>query len=200
MTNKQQGDSYHHGNLRKALLEEGLMLLEEHGEAGFSLRELARRVDVTPNAAYRHFINKEALLMGLAAEGFRVFDCGQKRVWRNTGGDAAEKFLAMGNNYVRFAQDQPALFGLMFGRFASENRTDEFENVSGTAFATLQQGVAAVLELPFDSETTRLTAYNAFAVVHGFSHLILDGQIHGTREDVEKLVESSLRHWISTSG
>jgi AcrR family transcriptional regulator len=191
------GGSYHHGNLRKALLKEGVKLLEEVGEARFSLRELARRVGVTANAAYRHFANKEALLMGLAAEGFQLFGSSQASAWQKADGDVAEKFLATGGNYVRFARRHPALFRLMFGRFAAEHRSDTLDSASKTAFDMLQQGVAAAVGLPASSGAARLAAYNAWAVVHGFSHLILDGQIRETTTDVEKMVESALRQWLS---
>lgn len=193
-----RGGGYHHGNLREALLKEGVKLLEETGEADFSLRELARRIGVTANAVYRHFANKEALMMGLAAQGFLLFGRGQTRAWRRAGGDAAERFLATGSCYVRFARRHPALFRLMFGRFAAEHRSDELDNASTAAFNVLRQGVAAAVELPPDSQAALLAAYNAWAVVHGFSHLILDGQLRGAAGGLDKVVESALRQWMLT--
>lgn len=190
-------DRYHHGNLREALLAEGMNLLEEAGEGGFSLRELARRVGVTANAVYRHFANKDALLMGLAVQGFELFSTSQMRTWRQTEGKADERFLATGGSYVRFARQHPALFRLMFGRFAAEHRSAELDAASQTAFATLQQGVAIVIGLPAESRSALLAAYSAWAVVHGFSHLILDGQIGDETEELEAVVEASLRQWVS---
>ncbi|MDF1781428.1 MAG: TetR/AcrR family transcriptional regulator [Alcanivoracaceae bacterium] len=190
---------YHHGNLRAALIDEGLVLLEQTGEAKFSLRELARRVGVTANAAYRHFANKDALLMGLAAEGMRLFAASQAQAWAATSGDDADKFLSMGSNYVRFAQGRPELFRLMFGRYTVEHRSDELEQASNFAFAGLTQGVAAALGLSVESEETQLAAYNAWAVVHGFSHLILDGQIAGNGQDANVIVEAALKQWLVTT-
>jgi len=66
-----EAPGYHHGNLREALLERGLVLLEQGPETDFSLRELARRVGVSANATYRHFANKEALTRAMAGAGFR---------------------------------------------------------------------------------------------------------------------------------
>jgi len=191
------GDRYHHGNLREALLAEGMNLLEEAGESGFSLRELARRVGVTANAVYRHFANKEALLMGLAVQGFELFSANQMRTWQQTEGDVDERFLATGGSYVRFARQHPALFRLMFGRFAAEHRSAELDAASQTAFATLQQGVAVAVGLPAESRSAMLAAYSAWAVVHGFSHLILDGQMDDETEELEAVVEASLRQWVS---
>lgn len=193
---KRRHDGYHHGNLRAALLEEGLRLLEEVGETGFRLRELARRVGVTANAVYRHFAGKEALLMGLAAQGFQSFAGNQARTWQQADGDAAQRFLATGCGYVDFARRHPELFRLMFGRFAASHRSDELDQASQVAFAALREGVAAAVALPPDSEAALLAAYNAWAVVHGFSHLILDGQIGDEAGDADKVVESALRQWL----
>ncbi|HLU92147.1 MAG TPA: helix-turn-helix domain-containing protein, partial [Pedomonas sp.] len=65
------GRRYHHGNLQEELIATALEMLEAQAEGNISLRELARRVGVSPNAAYRHFPDKEALLAALAAEGFQ---------------------------------------------------------------------------------------------------------------------------------
>ena len=187
---------YHHGNLRESLLDQGLRLLEESGEQGFSLRELARRVGVTANAAYRHFANKNDLMMALAAAGLDRFAASQAAAWQAADGDARERFLAIGCDYVRFARDHPALFRLMFGRFVAEHRNAELERASEAAFAGLCQGVGAALELASDAEETRLAAYNAWALVHGFSHLILDGQLDDAGQPPERVVESALRQWL----
>lgn len=170
-------------------------LLEEAGEAGFSLRELARRLGVTANAAYRHYANKDELLMALAAAGFRQFGDSQMRLWQDTPGSAADKFLASGCGYVRFACEHPALFRLMFGHQAASRRTAELEQASAQAFAGLLAGVASVLKLSPDTDEARLAATNAWALVHGFSHLILDGQL--ADGDVEAQVRQALRLWLA---
>lgn len=191
----QAQDNYHHGNLRQALLQASLDLLEESGEAGFSLRELARRVGVSANATYRHFANKEALLMGLAAEGFRLFGTEQMCLWQDTSGSPADRFLAAGCGYVQFACAHPALFRLMFGRQAASKRSDELAQASQLAFTGLRTCVASVLALPPESDTVQLAATNAWALVHGFSHLILDGQLAG--EDVQTQVRQALTLWLN---
>ncbi len=80
-------ERYHHGDLRRALVEEALLLLAESGDGGFSLRELARRVGVTANASYRHFANKDALLQALASEGFRRLRAAQREAEAQVDGD-----------------------------------------------------------------------------------------------------------------
>lgn len=167
--------TYHHGNLRSALLEEGLALLAEKGADGFSLRELARRVGVTANASYRHFANKEALMTALAAEGFRRLRITQEAAEAAADG-ADRRLLAGGLCYLRFADANPALFRLMFG--ADRRRADgdpELTAAATAAFETLRQAVARTGGA--DPDTVTRTALRAWALVHGLSHLLLDGQL-----------------------
>lgn len=184
--------AYHHGNLREALVSEGLTLLEEGGVAGFSLRELARRVGVSANAAYRHFDNKDALLGAVAAEGFRRFATGQLQAAQGHA-NAMEAFLASGKAYVEFARRHPELFRLMFGRFGADSRSEEMAAASQVAFEGLRHGVAAALERPVDDATIEVAALHAWSLVHGLSHLVLDGQLQRRGQKAEDVVEAVLR-------
>lgn len=191
--------SYHHGHLREALVRDGLLLLEETGEAGFSLRELARRLGVSANAAYRHFASKEALLEAMAAEGFRRFAAAQAAALAGAG-DPARGFLAAGRAYVAFAEAQPALFRIMFGRFAAGRGEGEMRLAGEAAFQGLRLGVAALLGRPLDDAAVDVAALQAWSLVHGLSHLVLDGQLArraGAAATVDALVESVLRNSLA---
>ena len=99
-------DRYHHGDLRRALVDEALVLLAESGDGGFSLRELARRVGVTANASYRHFASKDALMLAVAAEGFRRLRVAQQAAEAAAEG-AERRLVAGGLSYLRFAHANP---------------------------------------------------------------------------------------------
>ncbi len=172
---------YHHGNLRAALVAEGLAALEESERADVSLRELARRVGVSPNAAYRHFADKEALLAALAAEGFRKLTAAAAASQVAPKGirDAKESFRAYGRAYVMFARENPALFRLMFGRFTTSERSDELTRAGERTRDDLRAGVAATAGLPLDDPRVAAGALYAWSLVHGLSNLILDGQVEG---------------------
>ena len=188
-------ERYHHGNLRQALLEEGLRLLEENPDGEFSLRELARRVGVSANSSYRHFHNKSDLMIALALEGMQRFGQDQAEAWQNAQGNGKARFLATGCAYVRFARRNPALFRLMFGRFVAENSNAALCAARQANFMSLKLGVAAALEVPVDSPRVEHGADSAWAVVHGLSHLILEGVITGSEADIERRVELALRQW-----
>lgn len=194
-TSSRQNDatsSYHHGNLREALVAAGLALLDASSHAEPSLRELARQVGVSANAAYRHFENKEALLAAMAAEGFRQLAAAQAQALMQRQ-NPAEGFLESGRAYVSFARQHPALFRLMFGRFSVANRNEEIEVAGQLAYAGLRHGVALVMGIAPDSAQALVAAMHAWSLVHGLSHLVLDGQFDTHTDDLDALIDSVLR-------
>jgi AcrR family transcriptional regulator len=168
--------SYHHGNLREALVLQGLSSLEASDKADVSLRELARQVGVSANAVYRHFANKEALLAALAAEGFRRLYAAQVQA-AMAGPDMKKGMHQAGRAYVQFAQDNPALFRLMFSRLTSSHATDELKEAANASFETLQTAAAQLEGLPLTDPQVTVSAMAAWSLVHGLSHLALDDQL-----------------------
>lgn len=160
---------YHHGNLRQALLEAALLILEQQGEAGLGLRDLARAVGVSPAAPYRHFDNRAALLEALAVTGFQRFTARMQAVAASQPGDP---MAAMGKTYVVFALQNPNLFRLMFSPQLSKEARPGLRMAADMAFDTLRQ-VAG--DDPRGGG--RIRALAAWAKVHGLAVLLLDGQI-----------------------
>src|SRR5688500_9033811 len=106
--------TYHHGDLRQAVLGTAGEMMEKEGLAALSMREVARRAGVSHNAPYRHFPDRDSLLRALAAEGFeRLGDALQSRPRRE-----------MGEAYVDFALAHPERFRLMFGGLAKPEDRD----------------------------------------------------------------------------
>src|SRR5690242_7679386 len=107
---------YHHGNLRRALLDETLSTIRQEGVEAVTLREIGTRVGVSRTALYRHFADKRALLSAVATEGFRTLREQLTTAWDSgTGGMAS--FEAMGMAYVQFAVANPTHFRVMFSRY-----------------------------------------------------------------------------------
>ena len=162
--------AYHHGALRPALIAAARSLLDEGGPDAVGLREAARRVGVSPTATYRHFQDKEALLAALAIEGFHEFGAALAAAER-----APEPLSAMGAAYVDFALAKPGMFRLMFSPLLVARRDDEeLRAASDAAFATLTRGVGARPDAPAGPQIPA-AAIAAWSLVHGLSHLILDG-------------------------
>ena len=167
-TSKTEARSYHHGDLRVALIEAGLAVLAGSDAEAISLRELARTVGVSPTAVYRHFPDKKALLSALASEGIARLGEAQ-RIASDAAGGGAAGFAATGRAYVRFALAHPALFRLAFthGGYAAAP-TQSTDQASQMLRGYSQQFGGA------DAE--RLTL-QAWAVAHGLAMLMLDGRL-----------------------
>jgi len=156
--------------LRPALIAAARALLDEGGPDSVGLREAARRVGVSATATYRHFKDKDALLAALAVEGFREFGAALA-----ASESASAPLPAMGAAYIDFALAKPGMFRLMFSPMLSARRDDEeLQAAARAAFATLARGVGTRSDAP-PSAQIPATAIAAWSLVHGLSHLILDG-------------------------
>ena len=159
---------YHHGDLRRALVEAAAGLLEEGGHEALSLREAARRAGVSHNAPYRHFADRDALLRAVAAGGLNQLAASMAEA-RAAGG-----FRGVGEAYVAFALARPRLFRLMFARQSEADRDDP--DLAAAMQAALQplsvtfEGLAA----PGETNATMLAAWS---VVHGLANLLLDARV-----------------------
>jgi len=162
---------YHHGDLRAALIAEGLRLLAARDAESLSLREVARGVGVSATSVYRHFPDKDALMTALAVEGLKQLGQAQAEASAAAGGDAAG-FAATGRAYVKFALDNPALFRLTF---ASPALTSANRSEATMAVDLLQANALRVAAK--DGSEAGIRAVQAWAQVHGLAMLMLDGQI-----------------------
>src|SRR4051812_42026793 len=100
------GRNYHHGNLREALVEAGLRLLDRRSADDLGLREVARDVGVSATAVYRHFPDKQALLDALAEAGLERLGAAQAEAAAKAAG-GWDAFNETGRAYVRFALSNP---------------------------------------------------------------------------------------------
>jgi AcrR family transcriptional regulator len=172
--------TYHHGDLRAAVLAAAGKLIEKEGLAGLSVREAARRAGVSHNAPYRHFPDRDALLAALAAEGFA-------RLKESLEGRSGRE---LGEAYVRFALTQPQRFRLMFGGSLALERYPELR---AQAEATHDRLSAAFAGLGAEAE---YAAAAAWSLVHGLANLILDGHFENS-EDFVKKVLGAIRFAVS---
>lgn len=161
---------YHHGDLRAALLGEGLRLVEAAGAEALSLREVARAAGVSATAVYRHFPDKRALMTALALEGVRRLGEAQaKAAAQATSSGAA--FAATGLAYIHFALANPELFRLTFtypGIDIGDPGSDAAARLLHHHALDLARG---------DARQARVIALRAWALVHGLALLILDGRV-----------------------
>ncbi|GAB3552483.1 TetR/AcrR family transcriptional regulator [Arthrobacter tumbae] len=186
--------TYRHGDLYRALVAAGIELAREGGPAAVVLREATRRTGVTPNAAYRHFADKRALLhavsMAAQAELARSIEEELSRI-ESTGdvGDVAKARLrAVGAGYLLFAQTQPGLFRTAFAEHADlrDAATPDSAGDTGlTPFQLLSAALDGLVDAGVLPAERRLGAeFLAWSSVHGLAMLVIDGPLQGL--DVEQ--------------
>lgn len=159
--------SYHHGDLRRALLTAAAEAIAESGPAALSLRDLARRAGVSHAAPAHHFGDKAGLLTALAVEGFNLLADALDESLERTG-----SLLESGVAYVRFAAGHRAHFEVMFQPSLYDQDDAELLAAQARARTGLSAGVSA-LDHPPTGADARLTELSAWSIVHGFATLWL---------------------------
>jgi len=179
--------AYHHGDLRAALIAEGLRLLAARDVEDLSLREVARGVGVSATAVYRHFPDKAALMAALAAEGLGMLSQVQHAAYDAAGGGVAG-FNATGAAYVRFALLHTALFRLIFAN-PPTGKIVELADSPDNAMRFLMENAARLAPPGMES---RIFALKSWSVAHGLAMLIIDGQLHIDDKTIDAVVDAHM--------
>jgi AcrR family transcriptional regulator len=169
---------YHHGNLRRGLLDEALATIRAEGVDGLTLREIGARLGVSRTALYRHFADKRALLAAVATEGFRTLRRQLVTAWEE-GDRGRAAFESMGVAYVRFAVANPSHYRVMFGGFVDPKAFEpELAAEAAGAFQALVDALAALQRdaIVRGDDTVKMARF-VWAVVHGLAMLGIDGQL-----------------------
>ncbi|MFZ5912474.1 MAG: TetR/AcrR family transcriptional regulator [Chloroflexota bacterium] len=174
--------TYHHGDLKNALIKAGVEILADEGVGALSLRKVARQAGVSHAAPYSHFADKQALIAAISTEGFKQLYEQIKSViekyWQNPETLLIETAWA----YVQFALSEPDRFKLMFSSVLEKEKDyPEFVEISQENFLQLVNIVetcqqAGVLK----SGASDVVAVSIWSTVHGFTSLLLEGQISHT--------------------
>lgn len=181
---RKRPDRYHHGDLRRALVQEAVRTIQSKGVDGLTLRGVGQALGVSRTALYRHFTDKSALLAAVAREGFRMLRVELLEAQKRLREDSA----AMGVAYVRFAVTHPSHYHVMFGGFLERCAADpDLQAEASAAFQVLvdsliaQQRAGRVRQ----DDPLQLARFN-WAIVHGIARLAIDGQL-GPDADPEAL-------------
>ena len=164
--------TYHHRDLRAALVNAAETLVDAAGPAALSLREAARRAGVSHSAPYRHFPHREGLLAAVAAEGFAMLGKALEQAAKRGGRE-------MGEAYVRFALEHPHRFRLMFGGGISIAAYPELRASATRAYDALARSFAGL----GGERETRNAAAAAWSLVHGLANLLLEDQFPQATRD-----------------
>lgn len=175
---RKRRNAYHHGNLRQALVDQAVRTIRTDGVETLTIRDVGAHLRVSRTALYRHFADKQALLVAVATEGFRVFRKELADAWLGAG-RGREGFLAQGRAYIRFARENPSHYRVMFGGYVAKGDCGaELAAESEAGFRVL---VDALIELQQAGLVRRdpplELAVFVWGAVHGAAMLTIGGQI-----------------------
>ncbi len=171
--------TYHHGDLRRTLLDASLALVEEEGLSALSMREVAKRAGVTHAAPYHHFADRAAVMVAIAEEGFTLLREEMSRAASAAGPGADQRLAASGIGYVTFALQHPAHFRVMFRPELASTDPDCAPPGERSAYTALEEIITACetegLAPPAAGHDTLVLM--SWSLVHGLASLWLDGPI-----------------------
>jgi AcrR family transcriptional regulator len=190
---RKRADRYHHGDLRRALLQAAVRTIHRHGVAGLTLRGVGSTLGVSRTALYRHFTDKAALLAAVAAEGFRTLRAQTARAWED-GGHGLRGFEAMGVAYVHFAITHPSHYRVMFGADISNVGDAEFADEGAGAFHVLVDALDELQQQDLARrDDTQQMALFVWSTVHGVAMLAIDGRLGPKPSAVDSLTQYTTR-------
>lgn len=194
---------YHHGNLRQALVEAALRLIEARGPTGFTLSEAAKQAGVTPAAVYRHFEGREDMIAEAARQGYEMFDDLMQHAYDNGQPSALAAFEATGRAYLAFARKYPGHYIAMFESGISVNRTPDLAAASARARHVLEQAAADLSRHipPGKRPPASMFSAHIWALSHGIVELYARGS-PGTASPFapEDLLESGIGIYLRGLG
>ena len=171
---------YHHGSLRRALLDAALALIERDGPEGFTLRAAAREAGVTSGAPYHHFPDKEALVAALAEEGFTMLESAIRAAGEDHA-DPLERAHEMAVAYVRFAAEHPTHFRVMMGRDARRLKNPGLSLAAVRAYELMRDAVVEKTRAHEDAAAREELVLGSWSIVHGLAFLVIDGHVGGRK-------------------
>lgn len=176
---------YHHGDLRNALIAAAVPLLEQHGPAALSLREVAKAAGVSHAAPYRHFRDKTELLEEIAVSGYDTLTAACHSAQRRYADDPAKQLVEAGLGYLVFVVDQPRVAHLMFGGMISlDSCGDSLRQASERAFQSLVGIVSAGVQAgTFKQASAMELTIAAWSMVHGLATLVTSGMLNDVVRD-----------------
>lgn len=194
---------YHHGNLRTALVDSALVLIEEKGPTGFTLSEAAKRAGVTPAAVYRHFEGREDLIAEAARQGYEIFADLMDYAYGKGQPSAMAAFEATGRAYLAFARKYPGHYVAMFESGISIQRTPELNAVATRAMGVLEKAASELSQhIPEDRRPPpQMFSAHIWAMSHGVVELFARGS-PGTKSPFppEDLLETGIGVYLRGLG
>jgi AcrR family transcriptional regulator len=194
--------SYHHGDLRSALIRATVKLIEERGPNGITLRAVAAKAGVTKTAPYRHFSNKQAMIDAVAEEGFSELQA-QLAAAADRSEDPLTRIRRQAIAYARFAVQRPGHYQVMF---LSEAPTKTVTGLAAPAFQSLVDRMVGTIEAAqragaIKNEPALEIALSLWSLIHGLSTAVASRRLEEVNaSDLEAIVSKVMDHLLHGIG
>lgn len=191
--------TYHHGDLKKELIHNGLLLLNKEGIEGFSLRKVASMCGVSHNAPYKHFKDKDALINEIIKEVWKEFYIALLEVTEIYTNDPKLQIVEMGKAYVKFMVENPEYLKFMFlsdNAYPVKIVDNKFSDDKGSAFGVFKDSAERFFkEIKLDENLYMQKTLTLWSMVHGIAILIIKRSIE-YKGNYLVLVENMIRNSI----
>ena len=186
---KAQKSAYHHGNLAESLLDAVDELATQFGLEAVTLRGCAKLTGVSPSSAFRHYMDKRALLTAFATRALNQLAHAMEQAKQQALREKANSFHEVGLAYIRFAIEKPAFFRAMWREETIYSNDEQYLKAANQLSAHLQGGFANTIE---DNDPGSLSAQEllAWSAVHGLANLMIDGPVARALGKKEKLTRA----------
>ncbi|MEM9499774.1 MAG: TetR/AcrR family transcriptional regulator [Pseudomonadota bacterium] len=178
-------ERYHHGDLRAGLIEATRRLVEEKGAANFSVSEACRLSGVSTAAPYKHFRDRNDMLVAMVIEGMVRHRDRMMSAIRDLPPGSPLRIKALGQEYVDFALNEPGVFRLKFGGFTDRLEDPRLEEIGHATFDMVLREVADCLGEPEVTADVRRRGFMLWSFVHGLSFLLHDQKLSDMGGDID---------------
>jgi AcrR family transcriptional regulator len=196
---KKPRGEYHHGDLRRAVVQATLQILGEADRAEFTLREAARRIGVNHRAVYRHFADREAVLATVAEEGYHALVQAARAALADLPpAPARPRLLAIAQSLLSFAMREPARYLVMTGpRLNEDGRFPELEAPISEGFALITSELSAgIARGELEELELTVATLTLFAAAHGLATMLITRRIQVAPAALREFTEQSLGHLV----
>lgn len=178
-------EAYHHGDLRTQLINATRRLVEEKGPDAFSVSEACRAAGVSTAAPYRHFSDKQDMLIAVAMDGMQRMRDQMLTAIKDLPQGTSQAIAAIGLVYVEFAQREPSVFRLMFGLTRHHRDNPDMIAQGAGSFGVLLHQIALCFDRDDDDAEVRRIGFTLWTFVHGLSFLLIDEKVDALQIPVD---------------